>query len=495
MKKIIIFIISLIVISAMLFKIIGITEPKKQQPYSGVVYAVTNIQTKLDKTTNLTKSEEDLICATSRGLIKKDSSSNIVPDLAESYEVKSEGIEYEFKIKDNIYWSDGTKITVKDICKFFKELLMYEDEASIEPIINVFGASDFRKGIGTFENNVAIIPTEKSIIIRLNKKNDKFLDELSKPQYRLRRNLKLWAKIDENYNEIIYSGQYYIKDFEDNKLELSKNRKCEGNIDDIAIIKYDSTELAMAAYEVNKVDMLIDPPSNQLERLKTNNELINFQTSEGMFMIMSSKKDATPQKRRELCKDFYKAVGEYELINSSRVQAAEGSYFLEDKNDLTKLQTRKVSINQSEPFKDFEKITLLAEENEDNRDFCEFLKDWYKTNFNIEFKYTLVKQNEIRDAKLENNYDIMLQNYVSDSKDKRSFYSQIEDELSEQAKAVLLKNDQNINSNYADLEEEIFNEYKVVPLLFFNKNIAISDKISNIAIDKNGNIDFTTITK
>lgn len=496
MKKIIVFIISLIVTLAIFYQNIGITESKTNQTRNGAVYAVTSIQTKLDKVTNLTKTDEDLICATSRGLVKKDSTGKIVPDLAESYEIKSDGIEYEFKIKDDIYWNNGTKITANDICDFFKELLMYESEANIEPVLDVFGANELRKGVGTFEKNVAIISKDKSIVIRLNKKNDKFLDELSKPQYRVRRDLKLWAEINKNYNKIIYSGQYYIKDFQNEKIEISKNTKCEGSsIDEIAITKYDSTELAMAAFEVNKIDMLMDPPSSQLKRLKENNELINVQTLEGVLMIINPNKVASLGKRKELCKNFYKAVGEYELENSNRIQASEGSYFLEDKNDLTKLQTRKVSINKGEIYEKFDKVTLLALENEDNRDFCEFLKDWYKTNFNIEFKYILVNQNEINDAKVDNSYDILLQNYISDSKDKKGLYDQIGDSLSDQEKIALAADEKTTNSNYADLEEEIFNEYKIIPLLFLNKNIAISDKISNIAIDKNGNIDFSTIAK
>ena len=53
-------------------------------------------------------------------------------------------------------------------------------------------------------------------------------------------------------------------------------------------------------------------------------------------------------------------------------------------------------------------------------------------------------------------------------------------------------------SDYEDsskLEENLFYSYRIVPVMFINKNIAISDKLSNISVDGNGNIDFDSITK
>lgn len=49
------------------------------------------------------------------GLVKYDSDGKIIPDLAESYEIKDNGKTYEFRLKDNVFWHDGEKFTADDV--------------------------------------------------------------------------------------------------------------------------------------------------------------------------------------------------------------------------------------------------------------------------------------------------------------------------------------------------------------------------------------------
>lgn len=50
-----------------------------------------------------------------RGLFKYDNFGSLVPDLAELWTVSDEGLVYTITIKDNQYWSDGTKINANDL--------------------------------------------------------------------------------------------------------------------------------------------------------------------------------------------------------------------------------------------------------------------------------------------------------------------------------------------------------------------------------------------
>lgn len=50
-----------------------------------------------------------------RGLFKYDILGNLVPDLAESWSISSDGLVYTVTIKDAAYWSDGSKVTSDDI--------------------------------------------------------------------------------------------------------------------------------------------------------------------------------------------------------------------------------------------------------------------------------------------------------------------------------------------------------------------------------------------
>jgi len=49
------------------------------------------------------------------GLMRKTSDGDIIPDLAEKYEVSDNGLTYTFTLKDNLYFQDGTPLTADDV--------------------------------------------------------------------------------------------------------------------------------------------------------------------------------------------------------------------------------------------------------------------------------------------------------------------------------------------------------------------------------------------
>ena len=131
-------------------------------------YSLINMPSNLLEVSNLSIREQDIISAISRGLVKKDSKGKIICDLAESYEKKDNGLEYVFKLRKDIYWSDGARINARDVWKFFKELIEVSDEKDIKALLNVYGVSDYKNGIGSFNENVAIHIDNDSIKFRLN---------------------------------------------------------------------------------------------------------------------------------------------------------------------------------------------------------------------------------------------------------------------------------------------------------------------------------------
>jgi len=74
-----------------------------QPRFINPVYAIAN------------DTDRDLAEIIYSGLMKYDNEGKLVKDLAESFEVKDEGKTYEFKIKENVLWSDGEKLTADDI--------------------------------------------------------------------------------------------------------------------------------------------------------------------------------------------------------------------------------------------------------------------------------------------------------------------------------------------------------------------------------------------
>ena len=87
---------------------------------------------------------------------------------------------------------------------------MITEENEISALLNVFGVKDYLESDKSFSETVAITFDENSIKIRLNSKDDGFIEELTKPQYRLRKDVLFWEDIALNYKNIPYSGDYYI---------------------------------------------------------------------------------------------------------------------------------------------------------------------------------------------------------------------------------------------------------------------------------------------
>lgn len=59
--------------------------------------------------------DRDIVQPIFSGLLKYDGKGNLIEDLAESYSIDQSGLIYDFKLKNDIYWHDGEKLTADDI--------------------------------------------------------------------------------------------------------------------------------------------------------------------------------------------------------------------------------------------------------------------------------------------------------------------------------------------------------------------------------------------
>lgn len=62
-----------------------------------------------------TEADRDLTALIYSGLLRSDGHNGFIPDLAESYVISKDGLEYTFKMKPNLKWHDGRKITAADV--------------------------------------------------------------------------------------------------------------------------------------------------------------------------------------------------------------------------------------------------------------------------------------------------------------------------------------------------------------------------------------------
>lgn len=88
---------------------------------------------------------------------------------------------------------------------------------------------------------------------------------------------------------MIYSGDYKIESAGDSSIVLRKNSRSDVNMQVISILKDSSTEQSMASYEVGERDIVINPPSSELNKLKDENNLMTIPGTLGTYLIINSK--------------------------------------------------------------------------------------------------------------------------------------------------------------------------------------------------------------
>lgn len=457
-----------------------------------ISYGVNSIPQNLKILNNLSARESDIVCALSKGLVSKDENNKIIPVLCSEINISEDKIQYEFKIRQDVYWSDKTQITSEDVVTFFKELLKEEDESDIAALLNVYGAEDFIKGNVTFMQGVAIKCEDDMVIIRLNAPDDKFLDELTKPQYRLRRNLVMWENMYKNYNSLVYSGDYIIEQIDSEKLVIKAIDNKKDKSSKIEFLKDENNELSMAAFEIRERDMVLNPPESEVVKFSKENKIATIPVKQASYIYINNKdNEVSLESRRNIYNKIYTALKEQCTDDTRQYELSECCYFREEKSNLTAIQARKVNMNNiSSNWKEPEILTIISTDTEENRSLCKKLSKWFSEKTKITLKCSYAKENEFNDETLKNRYDMVLLNAESDDYNKQKLYLSFKEYLSESQLKLL----DSLKDDWWLLEENLFNNYDILPLVFYNENVIYGEDISTLNIDSNGNIDFSSIT-
>jgi len=118
-KELFVFISSLIVAIIAIFLILGKINDSfmVEVPTNGgtVTEGIIGTPTLINPVLALSDADKDLTAIVYSGLMRKDTNGNFIPDLAESYTVSPDGINYTFVIRKNAKFHDGVKVTADDV--------------------------------------------------------------------------------------------------------------------------------------------------------------------------------------------------------------------------------------------------------------------------------------------------------------------------------------------------------------------------------------------
>jgi peptide/nickel transport system substrate-binding protein len=211
----------------------------------------------------ITDVDHDITSLVYRGLMKKDGTGAIVPDLAESYTVSNDGLTYTFTLKDTEF-QDGEKITADDVLFTIKSA---ED--------SILKSPERIKWSGILIQ----APDEKTVVFTLKRAYTPFLQNAtlgilpkhiwSKIPY------ESWAYSDYNTKNAIGDGFFKIKSIAQNSSGIPSEYTLKAvhpkneiapRIDTISLHFFANEDALIAAYKNGTIDVAggIDPENAQI---------------------------------------------------------------------------------------------------------------------------------------------------------------------------------------------------------------------------------------
>ena len=489
-----------------------------------LVYDIEKLPNDLVKIDQYNSRAKELSETLFEGLVyeKQDNNGNssINYGLAKSCDISKDGLVYTFTLRDGIEWSDGKSITATDFCNFFRDILklnynsIYRNELKI-----IFGVTDYISNKNDFSSVAITSPEENVLQIRINSPQSYFLNLLSQPIYGLRKidsKLSNWKK---NYGKIAYTGAFKItKISADDKIYLSKNTKYifkdRVKSDNIILAQgKNGGEYSLADFETNNnIDIFLNPPSTETERLQKENEEKTYSsfTVKSLFFNLNSTtatSDVNFRKAINYALDKNKLKG----LRLSDFGEVNNSFFPNSMNTVLKNTT----LPNSSPVETLnslssstyhgETIKIVYLEQGDNKKICEQMIKNINGSIprknNINFQLIGCSSDEISDVIKENDYDIYFGEYNINYNDPMAFIEMWELQYPSNVygfndvsynnfiyDASITSDINKKNDFYTKCLKELVNNMPIIPI--FTKNIRVCSKpnIQGLEVSKYGNI-------
>lgn len=525
MKKNISILLIFLLISINLVACVKVTEKNNETQRDYAIYGVGSLPESLGVDVSLTDRQNDVICSLFEGLLEVDESGDIMPSLALAWKVSDDGIDYTFKLKKDIKWSDGIRITASDFVDFFKSILSPNSKnIYVNELYCIYGAKEYNNGKTTFEKGVAIsAPDDATLKIRMNYKDDGFLKLLAKPRYRLRIVDNKLLDYYKSYKNIKYTGPYKIESVEkDTSLKLIKNTNYIGaNESSLAKIQFKVTageEMSFAAFSTNKIDLLINPPISSLQNTEGKSSIDVFPTNAFTSLVFNQNDNISSslEFRKGIWKSLMWEIFDSDLVKSNFQEVALGEFIRNNTTDKESMANSNITNNSqqkelkkkeaNEIFSSLklskEKITLIALDSSKNRNITSFIKNKLADNNKLNIKVNLYEQEELDQVIKSGNYQMYLKDFTIDSSNIVSFlklWSKGEENFSgfnDNEYEIIMNELKNSNNKeeqqrlIVKAETLLKGKLPFVPLYFNNMIWCKSENIKYLFIDSNGNILF-----
>lgn len=195
------------------------------------------------------------------GLTRIDEEGSVYGSLAEGWTVSADGRTYRFRLRDNLRFSDGTRLIAADVRRSWLRVLDPATGALAPDVLTVIaGAAEWRAGAGSVDEIGVEAPDERTLIVRLRHAASHFPALVATPTAAV---VPPSADASPNWQSIadfVGSGPYRVERLDGTTLVLSANPQYVagpppiGQIDWLAEVDTSAPE-AFLADEVDLVNV------------------------------------------------------------------------------------------------------------------------------------------------------------------------------------------------------------------------------------------------
>ena len=218
------------------------------------------------------------------GLIDFDTKNHPILGMASKLEILNNGRTYKFYLKNNLRFSDGSKITADDFVYSWRRLLDPKTASSYSFLLDeIVNAKLIRQGklpkesLGVIASKTNNSITNNVLLVNLNSPSNKFLNYLTSPNTFVvsQNNIKQYGDKWTNPKFMVTSGAYILKERVNNSYILTQKNPYFYEQNDVKInfvkyFPYVDSNTSIANYRTNALDMTGQMvPVNQYLSLKS----------------------------------------------------------------------------------------------------------------------------------------------------------------------------------------------------------------------------------
>lgn len=218
------------------------------------------------------------------GLVTLGEGDKVLPAAAEKWEISPDGLTYTFFIRSSAKWSNGDPLTAKDFEYAWKSTLSPELASKYaENLYFLHNGEDYNKGKAKADDVGVKAKDDKTLIVTLRTPTPFFVMLTAHHAYYPvhQKTVKSNPKWSTDVKAFVNNGPFILTNWVHNsKIELAKNThywdkdKVKMNKMEFFLVDNNSTELAM--FESGQIDMGVNPPRTEFDRLKKENKLKIF---------------------------------------------------------------------------------------------------------------------------------------------------------------------------------------------------------------------------